>query len=199
MTDRNAPAGHLSPDADNVRTVYFAPGNPQNLIDQISATLKDFGAGTARIADGAAGTSAPNISAANTSVLVPGAQGYTSGYDPADWSGTFQAVSLDANGKSSKVVWDAGAILDDAGKTNSAARNILTAKWDSSDRSAGVAFKRNSELDSASRALFDDIGRKAGASGQDVVDYLRGDRSKEGSAFRKRSHLLGAIIGSQAG
>ena len=198
MTDRNAPAGHLSPDADNVRTVYFAPGNPQNLIDQISATLKDFGAGTARIADGAAGTSAPNISAANTSVLVPGAQGYTSGYDPADWSGTFQAVSLDANGKSSKVVWDAGAILDDAGKTNSAARNILTAKWDSSDRSAGVAFKRNSELDSASRALFDDIGRKAGASGQDVVDYLRGDRSKEGSAFRKRSHLLGAIIGSQA-
>ena len=198
-TDKAAPAGNSLSADGKVRSMYFNPGNPQNLVDRISAALAEIGAsGMLPASGGAAGSSTPSISAVNTAVLVPGALGFRAGYSAADWSGTFQAFSLDAHGKSSKLAWDAGAVLDDTGKTNPATRNIFTAKFNNLGRASGVAFKLDSALDWDLRNWFYDFGHKAGASGQDVMNYLRGDRSKEGTAFRKRNHLLGAIIGSQA-
>ena len=195
VTDKSATADGAS--SGNVRTAYFNPGNPQNLIDQISKALTDISADTAPAAVGAV-----KISAVNTSVLTPGALGFNTGYNPTDWSGTFQAVALTASGAVSKVAWDAGAILDDAGKTSPSARNILSSSRDSDGSfKGGVAFKTFSDLDSAGQKLLSGMPVSINATsdtGQTRLDYLRGDRSKETATFRKRSHLLGAIVGSQA-
>ncbi|MBT2119102.1 PilC/PilY family type IV pilus protein [Dyella sp. LX-1] len=178
--------------AINSRGAYFSAGNPQNLVDQLSAILTNISARTIPA----------NTGAVNSAVLVPGALGFNTGYSSADWSGTFQAVSIATNGATSTVVWDAGAILDDATKTVPANRNILTAKEGSDGSfSAGVAFKTFASLDSAGQTLLSGTPATIDATndtGQTRLDYLRGDRTKENTTFRPRNHLLGAIIGSQA-
>jgi type IV pilus assembly protein PilY1 len=40
--------------------------------------------------------------------------------------------------------------------------------------------------------------QQTSASGQPLVDYLKGDRSNEGTYFRTRSHILGDIVSSEA-
>jgi len=191
VTDYNRPYGGESLGAGaNVRTAFFGPGHPENLIGQIKAALIDIQAGTSPVT-----VSGANLSAVNTSVLAPGALGFSTGYDPKDWSGTFQAVSLSANGKASNVAWDAGDMLD---KSHPAARNVLTGARDRDGRVKGVAFKLAYQLDAEARLLFADVARRAGTTDQYFLDYLRGDRGKEATAFRKRNHLLGAIVGAQA-
>ncbi|WNL45162.1 PilC/PilY family type IV pilus protein [Dyella sp. BiH032] len=178
--------------AINSRGAYFSAGNPQNLVDQLSAILTNISARNVPA----------NTGAVNSAVLVAGALGFATGYSSADWSGTFQAVSIGATGTISTVAWDAGAILDDANKTDPAARNILTAaeNTDGSFKS-GLDFKTFTSLDSAAQTL---LSTKPGSvdatndTGQSRLDYLRGVRSKETTTFRPRNHLLGAIIGSQA-
>ena len=178
--------------AINSRGAYFSAGNPQNLVDQLSAILTNISARTIPA----------NTGAVNSAVLVPGALGFNTGYSSADWSGTFQAVSVSANGSTSTTVWDAGALLDDATKSPPGSRNILTAKEGSDGSFAGgVAFKTFTALDSAGQTLLSGTPASIDATndtGQTRVDYLRGDRSKESTTFRQRNHLLGAIIGSQA-
>jgi len=195
ITDKKAPADSSS--LGNVRALYFGPTSKPGLIDQVYKALTDISAGTDPAAVGAA-----NISAVNASVLTSGVLGFTTGYSPADWSGSFQAVALTASGAVSKVAWDAGAILDDAGKTDHARRTILSSSRDSDGSfKRGVAFKTFTELDSAGQTLLSGTPASIDATndtGQTRLDYLRGDRSKETATFRKRSHLLGAIIGSQA-
>jgi len=184
------------------RKMYFNPGNPQNLVDRIGAALVDIAEGAAPRGNGRANDATSNISAVNTSLLTAGALGFRTGYTPSDWSGTFQAVALAANGTASKVAWDAGAILDHAGKTNPATRNILSASRNTDGSfKAGIAFKTFSNLDSAGQELL--AGTPASTdtrrdTGEARLDYLRGGRSKEATTFRKRNHLLGAIVGSQA-
>lgn len=178
--------------AINSRGAYFSAGNPQNLVDQLSAILTSISARTIPA----------NTGAVNSAVLVPGALGFNTGYSSADWSGTFQAVSLNASGTSSTVAWDAGAILDDASKTDPATRNILTAAENTDGTfKGGVDFKTFTSLDSAAQTLLSTKPASADATndtGQSRLDYLRGVRGKETTTFRARNHLLGAIIGSQA-
>jgi len=178
--------------AINSRGAYFSAGNPQNLVDQLSAILTNI---SARIVPA-------NTGAVNSAVLVAGALGFATGYNSADWTGTFQAVSIAADGTTSTLVKDMGAILDDATATVPANRVILTAKEGSDGSfSGGVEFKTFASLDSAGQTLLSGTPASIDATndtGQTRIDYLRGDRSKETTTFRPRTHLLGAIIGSQA-
>lgn len=179
--------------AVNSRGAYFNAGNPQNLVDQLSLILANISA-----------RSAPATTAAvNTAVLVPGALGFSTGYSSADWTGALQAVSVDMDGSTSAgAAWDAGALLDDSTKTPPSERSIFTAKAATDGSFAGgVAFKTFTDLDAAGRALLSGSPASSDGTndiGQTRVDYLRGDRTKEATTFRQRTHLLGAIIGSQA-
>ncbi|WP_077554812.1 PilC/PilY family type IV pilus protein [Rhodanobacter sp. B04] len=180
--------------AINSRGAYFNAGNPQNLVDQLSSILTNISARSAPATTGAV----------NTSVLVPGALGFSTGYSSADWTGTLQAVAVDTDGTTgTAAAWDAGAILDDASKTPPATRSIFTAKAAADGSFAGgVEFKTFTALDAAGQTLLSgspaSVDSGSNDTGQTRVDYLRGDRSKEGTTFRQRSHLLGAIVGSQA-
>lgn len=187
--------------AVNSRGAYFNAGNPQHLVDQLTNILTNI--------------SARNVpattSALNTSVLVQGAIGFTAGYSSGDWSGVFQAITANLDGSISGIQWDNGAILTDATKTDPTTRQILTAK-EKSDGSfdTGIAFKTFTDLDNlaastgsaylSAQTLLSSSPASAGGTdtGQARIDYLRGARTLEGSVYRTRTSLLGAIINSQA-
>lgn len=185
----------------NGRGGYFNASNPQNLVDQLTSILTNI--------------SARNVpattSALNTSVLVQGALGFTAGYISTDWTGIFKAITANTDGTVQGDQWDAGKILTDAVKTPPSGRQILTSK-EKADGSfdTGIAFKTFTALDNltassgsayrSARAMLSTLPASTGATdtGQARLDYLRGDRSLEGTTYRPRTSLLGAIINSQA-
>lgn len=120
---------------------------------------------------------------------------------PADWSGRFtrSALAMDASGtpQVSTPLWDAAALLDalpDAANM----RRIYTSKielgtqttipfdWDSLSAAQRTALNRPPP---PARQVSD---RK----GELRLDYLRGDRSLEGSIFRTRGGILGDAVNS---
>jgi type IV pilus assembly protein PilY1 len=187
--------------AINSRGAYFNAANPQNLVDQLTNILTNI--------------SARNVpattSALNTSVLVQGAIGFTAGYSSGDWTGLFQAITANEDGTVAGLQWDAGVILTDATKTPPANRQILSAK-EKADGSfdGGTAFRTFTGLDNLTPSTGSTYlsaqtllsGLPASVDGTDTgqarLDYLRGSRALEGSTYRTRSSLLGAIINSQA-
>ncbi|MGB3463543.1 MAG: PilC/PilY family type IV pilus protein [Rhodanobacter lindaniclasticus] len=187
--------------AINSRGAYFNAANPQNLVDQLTNILTNI--------------SARNVpattSALNTSVLVQGAIGFTAGYSSGDWTGLFQAITANEDGTVSGLQWDAGTILTDATKTPPANRQILSAK-EKADGSfdGGTAFRTFTGLDNltastgssylSAQTLLSGLPASTGSTdtGQARLDYLRGSRALEGTVYRTRSSLLGAIINSQA-
>ena len=188
--------------AINSRGDYFNAANPQNLVDQLTNILTNI---TARNVPA-------TTSALNTSVLVQGALGFTAGYSSGDWSGVFKAISANTDGTVSGDQWDAAAFLTDATKTDPTTRQILTSK-EKADGSfdSGTPFKTFAtdldNLTAASGSSYQSAQTVLSASpgsvgtsdtGQARVDYLRGDRTLEGTVYRTRTNLLGAIINSQA-
>jgi type IV pilus assembly protein PilY1 len=178
--------------AINSRGDYFNAANPQNLVDQLTNILTNI---TARNVPA-------TTSALNTSVLVQGAIGFTAGYNSGDWSGVFQAVNANADGSVSGTPWDAAAFLTDPTKTDPTKRQILTSKEKAGGGfDTGTPFKTfSTDLDASAQTLLSGSPVNGGGSDKDQarLDYLRGDRSLEGSTYRSRTNLLGAIINSQA-
>ena len=98
--------------------------------------------------------------------------------DIANAVGTVRRRSLDGGA----LAWDAAVILDKA-----TARTFITI-----DQSGATIPFAWASLSAASRALLD----QSDGLGELRTAYLRGDRSGEGSLFRKRGGLLGDIVGS---
>ncbi|NMF90693.1 pilus assembly protein [Aromatoleum petrolei] len=105
------------------------------------------------------------------------ASSFTSGY----WTGDLEAFSVDlASGLPiTPRLWSAQARLDALASPQSSRRIV---SWTGS---SGSAFTGANFRDDA-------IGLTTG-----VIDYLRGDRSGEGSIYRRRQHLLGDIINAE--
>ncbi|MDQ7989473.1 MAG: PilC/PilY family type IV pilus protein [Candidatus Dactylopiibacterium sp.] len=109
------------------------------------------------------------------------------GYDSGDWTGELAAFSVHTTGTKAGYInyddkkWSARDQLD----TNTA-RVIAT--WSGS---AGIPFT-STALNTAS--LLSAFNTGANNDGANVVAWLRGDRSLEGTTYRKRTHLLGDIV-----
>lgn len=122
---------------------------------------------------------------------------YQSTIELADWGGHFARYTLPAGGgvsASSTLVWDAGAIL-----TGTAARpptpaperrHIYTAVVQPDGALTMTPFAW-STLSPAQQTLLN-----AGDLGEQRVAYLRGDRTQEGTKFRRRSSVLGDAVHS---
>ncbi|HOM14768.1 MAG TPA: PilC/PilY family type IV pilus protein, partial [Rubrivivax sp.] len=114
-------------------------------------------------------------------------QAYLGSYNPAGWAGDLAANPIDkATGQVNMAVasqkWSAAALL--------AARAWGTRLVFSSSGSSGVDFSA-ANVGSAVNAA------PASFSDAQVVDYLRGARSGEGSTFRTRTSLIGAVINAE--
>jgi type IV pilus assembly protein PilY1 len=109
---------------------------------------------------------------------------YLAGYNPAGWAGDFEARAITGStgSVSSTVAWSAASILS--------ARDWTTRVIATSNGSNGVSFN------AANVGSLVNPGNLYGNTA-DLVNYLRGDRSKEGVIFRVRTSLLGAVINAQ--
>jgi type IV pilus assembly protein PilY1 len=132
----------------------------------------------------------------NSSVLGSGTLAFKGGYDPADWSGVLHAVTLNGDGTSNGVVWDAGALLT---RRSPASRTILSASKSAAGVISGIAFEPSAPFDTGQKqALMWPEPAHPNDTPEARIDYLRGGRSGElDGILRVRSGLLGAIVHAQ--
>lgn len=111
---------------------------------------------------------------------------YMARYTPARWAGDLTANSINSATAeiSSTPTWSAATIL--------AARDWTTRQIAASDGTSGVAFA------AATTSIVDVVNPSdTWGADADLFAYLRGDRSKEGTSFRSRTSLMGAVINAQ--
>ncbi|RDI99749.1 hypothetical protein DVT68_02595 [Dyella solisilvae] len=168
--------------AINSRGELFNANNPQQLIDQIKRVINSI---VARSAASTAG-------AMSMTVLATDAAYFRTGFSSDDWSGVVQAVRVDESGNLGATLWSAGDLLDArTGATEN--RVILTSSAPGGGH--GTPF-RGSEVLVAIRSV--DPVFASGSAGGDRLDWIRGNRAKEGTVFRQRSSVLGAVVNAQA-
>ncbi|MFT6924526.1 MAG: type IV pilus assembly protein PilY1 [Psychromonas sp.] len=131
----------------------------------------------------------------NTSQLTADSGLYTANFNTAGWRGSLQAYPLSGTGVVEAQAWNAATKLDEMDYTD---RNIFTYNQ---NYSLGGDFTRTN----LSTEQRDDLNAgPAGAADADVdllINYLRGDRSNEGTGatnYRTRSSRLGDIVNSTA-
>ena len=109
---------------------------------------------------------------------------YMASYNAAGWSGNVTANPINTSTAeiSDTPTWDAGALL--------LARDPTTRVIASYNGTAGVAF-----TEAAVGSLVNPSSTWGTTA--DVMAYLRGNRTLEGTTFRSRTSLLGAVINAE--
>jgi len=159
----------------NGRGRMYLATNPQETALRIQAGLTDILSQTG--AQGGIAVSTVNLPRGDS-------RAYFGTYNPAGWAGDLTANPIDAatGVVSTASAWSASTVLS--------ARDWRTRVIAASTASGGVGFT------AAAVGGLVNPGNDYGDSGE-VMDYLRGDRSGEGTRFRLRTSLLGAIINSE--
>ncbi|MBO3275294.1 pilus assembly protein [Pseudomonas schmalbachii] len=165
----------------NSRGEFFSADTPEQLVGAFNSILTRI--------------SSRNTSAARPAVISPtsesaetGAFTYTPSFSSEDWSGDLIKYRQDPVSGTQAQVWSAKArLLQREQKRGIWMRgrngNLVEFTWSNLNSEQQAAFNRTLDGD-------------ADSLGSARVDYLRGDRSKEGTLFRSRQNLLGDIVGS---
>ncbi len=115
---------------------------------------------------------------------------YQGKFDTSDWSGDLEASSVTTHA----IKWSAAnrlsAMIDPV-----TSRNIVVGKVGATANPVATAFTWN-DIETSLKTELNTSA--ADGLAQDRLNYLRGDKSKEGSPFRKRNKLLGDVINSGA-
>lgn len=154
----------------NSRGGFFSAKNPKEFSDSLSATLNAISQRSG---------SAASI-AANSSQISSTTKVFNAKFDTSRWSGELEAYPITSTGVGTTPVWTASSLIPAP-----AARRIFT-------RSGGltVPFLYGS-LSLSDQALLGNT---------DVVEYLRGVRTKErqftGGTLRNRTSILGDMVDS---
>jgi type IV pilus assembly protein PilY1 len=129
--------------------------------------------------------------ATNSTRLDTGTLIYQAKFNSGDWSGHLLAYQINPDGSVGDLKWDAADLIP-APST----RNIFSYN-PTATGTKGISFLWNN-LNSTQQAALHTLNGTNDSKGQDRLDYLRGDQSKEQASgpFRKRSVLLGDIINS---
>jgi type IV pilus assembly protein PilY1 len=160
----------------NGRGLMYLATSPEETATSIQSVLDDIISQTG--AQGGVAVSSVNLSRGDN-------RAYYGTYDPAGWKGDLRAYPIDAETgvvDQSSFQWSAASQLQDRDWTT---RIVATGSG-----SAGMAFTATNVASTVNPSA------KYGADA-DVVNYLRGDRSKEGTSFRTRQSLIGAVINSE--
>ncbi len=162
----------------NSRGNYLNAKDPKELADAIRSSV---GAALMRELREA------GVATAST-VLQDGNRKYIPLYKTGDWNGDIQAYVLDATGQAGALSWSAESRVPAA-----ASRNIVTWRNDTVP-AAAVAFNWTAMGPDNQAAL----GTLGATHTTDFVDFLRGNRSKEGDGqpFRQRKGVLGDFVNS---
>ncbi len=174
--------------AINSRGQFFSADDPQSLAAAFETILN-------RVSNRNSSAS----SAALESGSIAGSDAiYIARFNSEDWTGQLLAYTLNDDGSIGDIRWDAGCALDGGtcasdlrNYTGKHAGNRRIVTW-RADQEQGVVFSWSALSEAQRHAL------NKNAQGADLVDYLRGNRSKEiantNGVFRNRDSLLGDII-----
>ncbi|MHB8949294.1 MAG: pilus assembly protein [Rhodoferax sp.] len=156
----------------NSRGGFFSAADPEEFATALTNTLNDIVKRTG---------SASNVSTNSTSINT-GSQVFQAKFESGKWNGDLDAIPVTASGTGATPNWKASEQIPAP-----AGRNILT-------MSGGIAkaFSWSAPLSTTDQTAL---------GSADVVDYVRGVRSKElqnGGGFRNRSsnNILGDIVHS---
>lgn len=160
----------------NSRGGFFSAQDPITFSNQLSGLLNEIIART----ESSAAAIATNSTRLDADTLV-----FQARFDSRDWRGELRAYEVDeADGSVSEThVWEASEKLD---LVPHGSRNIFTYNPSVVGDRKGVEFV----FDELSADQKTDVGSIA------VVNFLRGDRTGEGSTFRNRGSALGDIVNS---
>lgn len=149
-----------------------------------------------------AATSARSIAksaVSNKNLTTAGSTIYQGAFDTSDWSGDVLSLPISLTGTSTISLgvapnWSAATVL---ALTSPASRTIVMGRTGTTANPTATPFLWAS-LDTAMQANLSKLtpATAADAYGADRVNYLRGDRSKEGAPFRTRNKLLGDVVNS---
>jgi type IV pilus assembly protein PilY1 len=132
---------------------------------------------------------------------------YQGTFDTADWSGDVLAVPVNVSATnvvtiSNSTTWTAATQLN-AMAAPATDRNIVMGNVGATANPAAAPFSwalpaGSAGVEDSVRTALNKPSPVSAPDGlqQDRLNYLRGDKSKEGSPFRKRRSLLGDIINS---
>ncbi len=155
--------------AVNGRGAYFSAQNPTQFANALTDTLNNISQRS-----GSASSIAANSTQITTNTKVFGAK-----FDTSKWSGELEATAITSTGLSATPAWTASSLIPTA-----ALRNIYTKSGGS------VVSFQYTNLSATDQAYV---------GSADVVDYIRGVRTKEqqnGGTFRNRASILGDIVDS---
>lgn len=128
----------------------------------------------------------------NTTQFSTDSSVYAASFNSAKWSGSLKAFELSDLGViSSNASWDAGAKLDAMTYSD---RNIFSYN---ADTQKGITLEKDN-LSSAQLGDFQS-GPKGSIGVGSLINYIKGDRSNEGSSatdYRVRDSALGDIVNS---
>lgn len=174
---------------------YFRADNPSKMRDSLSDAFASIASSLVQQS---------NDFVIEKAVVMNGDFSYASKFGSKRWSGEVSAkrLNFDADGNQSETeVWNtnqtfASQVSGEGWDNNrKIATANCTAKGTLGEKNCtGVPFRFNA-LTAASQTQLDTVGTMTGV-GQDVLNFLRGDRSREGE-FRTRDHVLGDIINAQ--
>lgn len=124
-------------------------------------------------------------------ILQSGNRKYVPLYNTGSWNGDVQAFMLDADGQAGVQTWNAESKLPLPGS-----RNIVT--WNTNNSPASGALFTMAAMGSSNLTDLGNVTTSPASTQEDMVSFLRGDRSKEGDGqpFRQRTGVLGDFINS---
>lgn len=181
--------------AINSRGGFLNAADPGNFATALAGTINNI---IGREAGAAA------VAVANANVTGSDNQSYASKYNSGNWSGDLLAYPINLTTgvpNTASPTWTTSA-QPQLDLRTSANRKIVTYTG-TSGTGQGIQFQPTSagtttKLSTAQQALLNSTTTPPGTSdGANVVAFLRGDRSLEGTSYRTRAHLLGDIINAE--
>ncbi|WP_280192410.1 pilus assembly protein [Delftia sp. PS-11] len=173
-------------------STYYLQSNARGVLNAFDEIFS-------RAATAARSISAP-VMPANTVSATSGTTIYSAKFDTSNWSGDVVAETINLGTSSQLTVsaplWSASEQLTNM-TSPAANRKIFVGAGSATSNPAATTFTW-STINSTLQGYLNKASPTATADsrGEQRLNYLRGDRSQEGSLFRVRSSLLGDIINS---
>lgn len=173
-------------------STYYLASNARNTLTAFDTIFSRASTAARSIAGSAAASK--NFTTAGSTI-------YQGAFDTSDWSGDVIAIPIIVSTANQVSIsptnlWNASARLNNLA-TPATTRNIVVGRPGAASNPSASAFTW-AAIDAAMKG---NLAKSVPAAttdtlGQDRLNYLRGDNSKEGSTFRVRNKLLGDIVNS---
>jgi type IV pilus assembly protein PilY1 len=166
----------------NSRGKFFAASSPSALVDALNKIISSI----------LLQSTAPMAGGLNSAVLTANSVTYQAGFEAQSWGGTLKAFAVSSNGViGTAALWDGRNLLDTRAAGGDS-RVILTSTDVGAGKGTAFTWANAGTALTAVDADFD-----AKSAGADRLAWLRGNQSKDGTTFRQRRSVFGAVINAQ--